>query len=114
MSPNAKEGDLTTWHNILKALSANDCCFSSPVLHNGMAASGQSQFFMPFFQAITPGVWKKIATWLAADSQRSLRVKIGKAELEVSSLLELIELLSEALLIYGSGQITNADKSSLD
>jgi hypothetical protein len=62
--------------------------------------STQNHIFMPFSQAVVPEIWKIIAIWLAANAQRSLRLKIGEAEFEASSLVEIIDLLNRALLIY--------------
>jgi len=90
------------WVDIFNALSANDRCFCSPANRNDMAVftSTQNHIFMPFSQAVVPEIWKIIAIWLAANAQRSLRLKIGEAEFEASSLVEIIDLLNRALLIY--------------
>lgn len=109
LNKNVEEGDSINWLNVLKVLSVNDCCFSSSVANGDVVGftAEQGQFFMPFSQAMTPGIWKIIGAWLTAGTQRALRIKIGKAELEASSLVELMDLLNRALLIYDENQKTN-------
>ncbi|WP_322359264.1 hypothetical protein [Pseudomonas sichuanensis] len=111
MESGVKASGSTDWADIFNALSANDRCFNSPMVRNDIAVftSSQSHVFMPFSQAVVPAVWKVIATWLAANTQRSLRLIIGESVLEANSLVEIIELLNRALLIYDLNQEFNAD-----
>jgi len=106
LSPSIEESGSGGWLNFFNAQSSNDSCFDGSITDSDVAflSSGERQIFLPFAQAVAPEIWKIIATWLAAGSQRSLRVKIGEAELEANSLADLIDLLNRALSIYDSGQ----------
>ncbi|WP_336335697.1 hypothetical protein [Pseudomonas putida] len=99
---NAEESNSSAWFTLAKVLSANDCCYDNLLYHDNAVPCGaeQSRLFMPFSQAIAPGIWKIIATWLAADERRKLRVTIGRVELEANALVDLIALLNRALAIY--------------
>lgn len=84
--------------------SANDCYFYALSLEEidlHLDKIGNS-WFLPFSLASAPKLWHEIGQWLMEDFNRKIKLRIGSEEFEKRSLIEIMDFLYRAIIIYES------------